>query len=195
MASLGRRSRVTWAQRQELHHVLHFVRQPCTTPEEHMLKTAIRCFLNGEDAKKVLEQKVPPFVAERIANKARVWLGNERSQRRVRSKEIIEQRDRLKNANTFTSGNLRVTMGYSENRNYHMVNVTIYSVVQVWEEGENEVPEREYLINFSDFKTKEWLSKMMVWALMNSREILMKPASQAEMDTMRMFIPKDKVPA
>lgn len=160
-----------------------------------MLRVAIMCFLEGEDAQKALEQKVPTFVAERIANKARVWLGNERSKRRMRGAQILAERDRLKNANQFTLGNLRVTIDAAQNRNYGMVNVTIYSVVEVWEAGEHQVPEKSHLINFSDFKTKEWLIKLLVWALMNDREVLIKPASQAEMDGMKMFVPRDKVSA
>lgn len=71
-----------------------------------------------------------------------------------------------------------------------MAQVSIYALVEVWTK-EDEV-EKEYLVNFSDYKTKEWLERLMVWGLMNDREILIKPATDAEMSSMRMFVPKDK---
>lgn len=71
-----------------------------------------------------------------------------------------------------------------------MVNVSIYCIVEVWES--EDVVEKEYLVNFSDFKTKEWLTRLLVWGLMNKREILIKPATEDEMSSMKMFVPKDK---
>lgn len=73
-----------------------------------------------------------------------------------------------------------------------MAQVSIYALVEVWTKEED--VEKEYLINFSDYKTKEWLERTMVWALSNDREILIKPATDAEMNSMRMFSPKDKQP-
>lgn len=71
-----------------------------------------------------------------------------------------------------------------------MVNVSIYCMVEVWVD-QDEV-EKEYLVNFSDFKTKEWLTRLLVWALMNKREVLLKAASEEEMSSKKMFVPKDK---
>lgn len=71
-----------------------------------------------------------------------------------------------------------------------MVSVSIYALVEVWTTDEQ--VEKEYLVNFSDFKTKEWLTRLMVWALMNQREILLKAAGDHEMSSMKMFVPKDR---
>ena len=77
-----------------------------------------------------------------------------------------------------------------------MAQSSIYCVVEVWEAGtDTEDCEKEYLVNFSDYGTKEWLTKLLVWALMNTREVLIKPATQVEMTSMRMFIPRDNVEA
>lgn len=73
-----------------------------------------------------------------------------------------------------------------------MINASIYCTVEVWETGENDVVEKEYLVNFSDFTTKEWLTKLLVWALMNKREVMIKAATPDEMTSMRMFMPKPK---
>lgn len=73
-----------------------------------------------------------------------------------------------------------------------MAQSSIYCVVEVWEAGtDTEDCEKEYLVNFSDYGTKEWLTKLLVWGLMNKREVLIKPATQVEMSSMRMFIPRD----
>ena len=72
-----------------------------------------------------------------------------------------------------------------------MVNTSIYCMVEVWVDDQE--IEKEYLVNFSDFKTKEWLTRLLVWALMNRREVLLKPATEAEMASKKMFVPKDKV--
>lgn len=183
----------TWPQRQELHAHLHYLRSPSKTPFEHMVKTAVLCYLDGIDAQAELEKRVPAFTARVACTKARTFLGNERSKRRIRGAEILAERARLKNANQFTSDNLRVTIDQAQDRNYGMVNVTIYAVVEVWEEGESQEAEREYLVNFSDFKTKEWLTRLMVWALMNGREVHVMPATEAQLSSMKMFVPKDKV--
>ncbi len=75
-----------------------------------------------------------------------------------------------------------------------MAQSSIYCVVEVWEAGnDSEDMEKDYLVNFSDYTTKEWLTKLLVWGLMNKREILIKPATQVEMSSMRMFVPKDNV--
>lgn len=182
---------MTWQQREELHHVLNYLSSPCRSPEEWYKRVAINCYLNGEDALAKLCETLPEFVALRFTDKARVFLNNERAKRRNRAKEILEHRNRLRNAREFTSENYRVTMGYSQNRNYGMAEVSIYSVVEIWQD--QDTVEKEYLINFSDYKTKDWLTRLLVWALMNKREVLLKPASPEEMGSMKMFVPKDKL--
>jgi hypothetical protein len=184
-----------WAQRAELHRILHYCSEPCTTPEEYSLKQAILHFLNGRDAEALLAEHMPLFVARRIANKARVWLGNERSKRRARGRDTLLAERSARPNPKFTSENFRVTMDTTQNKDYGAMKASIYCTVEVFLEDDSDVPEKEYLINFSDGPTKEWLTRLMVWALMNKREVLLKPAGEAEMNSMKMFLPKDKVPA
>lgn len=186
------RGKADWLQRQELHHILHWCRQPTSTPLQYMIQLAVRDFLDGKDPFIQLDELgAPRFQSTRAVEKARVFLGNERAKRRMRGAEIIAAR--TKSSGTFTSGNFRVTMDHSQDRNYGAMNISIYCVVEVWEAGNDLEAEKEYLVNFSDYKTKEWLTRLMVWALTNTREVLIKPATEAEMSSMKMFVPKDKV--
>ena len=158
---------------------------------QYMIQVSVREFLNGRDPFDELDKLgVPRFQSTRAVEKARVFLGNERAKRRMRAKEILAARTRSSRA--FTSGNFRVTMDHSQDRNYGAMNISIYCVVEVWEPGNELEAEKEHLVNFSDYKTKEWLTRLMVWALTNQREVLIKPATEAELTSMRMFVPKDK---
>jgi len=157
-----------------------------------MIQLAVRDFLNGRDPFIQLDELgAPRFQSTRAVEKARVFLGNERAKRRMRAKEILEARS--KTSRTFTSGNFRVTMDHSQDRNYGAMNISIYCLVEVWESDNELDAEKEYLVNFSDFKTKEWLTRLMVWALTNQREVVIKPATEGMMTSMKMFVPKDKV--
>jgi len=71
-----------------------------------------------------------------------------------------------------------------------MITMSIYCLVEVWVD-DDEV-EKEYFVNFSDHRIKEWLIRLMVWALMNKREIVIRPATEQDASTMKMFVPKDK---
>jgi len=182
------RGLANWEQRQELHHILHWTRQPVKTQMQAMVQYAVRDFLDGVDPSIRFEQMgLERFVYIRAIEKARVFLGNERGKRRNRAKEILAERAR--NSRSFTTENFHVTMDYSQHRDYGMINASIYCMVEVWL-NEDEV-EREYLVNYSDFKTKEWLTKLLVWALMNQREVLLKPATEAEIASVRMFVPEE----
>jgi hypothetical protein len=181
--------KTTFEQRQELHALYHWLTLPVEKPIDFMTKIAVRHFLDGEDAMAhLLDRGIEPFVAKRACEKARTVLQNERMKRRLRALEILRNRERYKP--TFTSENFRITMDHTQNRNSSMVNVSIHCIVEIW--TAEDVAEKEYLINFSDFKTKDWLTRLMVWALMNQREILIKPATDVEMNSMKVFIPKDK---
>lgn len=183
------RSKMSWEERQELHHILHWIRSPVSEPIDYMVKLSVRDFLDGVDPRtRLINMGIQPFVAERIVYKAQTFLQNERTKRRLRAKEILATRAR--NSRSFTSENFHVTMDPSQDRNYGMVNISIYCLVEVW--MEDETVEHEYLINFSDFKTKEWLTRLLVWGLMNKREILLKPASESVMSSMKMFVPKER---
>lgn len=182
------RDKPEWLVRQELHAIFDYIQSPSKSPHELLVKKAIKHWLDGKDALALLEEIVPSYQAKRACDFARYWLGNERLKRKMRSAEILEYRK--KNWPTFTYGNFRVTMDNSQNRNYGMSQVAIYALVEVWMK-EDDI-EKEYLVNFSDYKTKEWLEKLLVWGLMNEREILIKPATEAEMSSMRMFVPRDK---
>lgn len=153
------------------------------------MKFAVKCFLSGEDPEPLLLAKgIPPFVLKRALEKARVFIGNERAKRRKHGAAITAARTR--NLPTFTSGNIRVTMDHTQDRNYGMAHASIYCIVEVWEENEDVDVEKEYLVNFSDYVTKEWLTKLLVWGLTNRKEILIKAASSDQMSSMRMFVPR-----
>jgi hypothetical protein len=154
-----------------------------------MTKFAVKCFLDGIDpVPLLLARGVEMFVLIRAVEKARVFLGNERGKRRRHAAAIAAARTR--NKPTFTYENFGVTIDTTQDRNYGMSHASIYCIVEVWEQGEDHDVDKEYLVNFSDFGTKEWLTKLLVWGLMNKREILIKPASQAEMSSMKMFVPR-----
>lgn len=150
----------------------------------------MRCYLNCIDAEDFLIRNgIEPFQRKRVMAKARTILARQREQLRERkllAKEAAEQ-DEIQE---FTHENFRVNIDTSQHRNYGMVNVSIHCLVEVWQEDD---VEKEYLVNFSDYKTKEWLTRLLVWALMNQREVLIKPAGEAEMTSMRVFVPKEKV--
>lgn len=180
---------MSWEQREELHSILHWVNSPVTSPIDFMVKLCVKNYLNGVDAEaELLKMGAELFVARRMTDKARSWLNNERGKRRNQAKQILEHRSR-KNPG-FTSENFHVTMDTSQDRNFGMVSTSIYCIVEVWVDDDQ--VEKEYLVNFSDFKTKEWLTRLLVWGLMNKREILIKPATEHEMGTMRMFVPSPK---
>lgn len=186
---MERKRKPTWPERLELAPYWGYLNGPSSSPSEYLMKKAIKCFLHGEDAEAELNKIVEPFVTKRACERARVWLGNERAKRRMREKEILDDR-RIMERREFTFENFRGTIDYSKNRNVGMVNVSIYCIVEIWTKDSEDEVEKEYLVNFSDYKTKEWLTRLMVWALMNEREILIKPASEKEMSSMRMFVPK-----
>lgn len=183
---------MTKREREEIQYILDWIKSPVPTYFDHAIRLAVKCFLHGRDAQKYLEkQGMEAYIAERAVVKARTIIGNERAGRRMHGAEITKTRQTyVRKVPTFTHENFRVTIDNSQDRNYGMANVSIYAVVEVWE-GDDEV-EKEYLINFSDFKTKEWLTRLMVWALMNKREIVLKPANDEDMGSMPMFTPKEK---
>lgn len=186
---MERKRKPTWPERRELAPYWEYINGLASSPDEYLLKQAIRHFLHGEDAEAELNKIVEPFIAKRACERARVWLGNERAKRRMREKEILDER-RITDRGEFTYENFRGTIDHPQNRIYGMVNVSIYCIVEIWTKDSEDEVEKEYLVNFSDYKTKEWLTRLMVWALMNEREILIKPASEKEMSSMRMFVPK-----
>jgi hypothetical protein len=182
---------MTYAQRRELHAILDWTRRPVKKPFDYLVQVAVREYLNGIDAfQSAVDRGIEPFIVERITSKARVFLGNERAKRRSQTEQILRERSLYKTNDAFTHENFRVTIDNSQDRNYGMTTTSIYCVIEVWEDDQE--VEKEYLINFSDYKTKEWLIRLQVWAMSNKREILMKPAGEEEMANMKMFIPKDK---
>lgn len=186
------RNRMTIQQRQELHKILDYVNSPSGSPNEYAVKQAVMCFLMGRDAQAELEKKMPAFTARLMVKRAMVFIGNERGKRRNHAAEILRARAGWQNPK-FTFENIRVTMDHSQNKDYGAMNASIYCTVEVFED--EDTVEKEYLINFSDFKTKEWFTRLLVWALTNKREVLVRPAGEEAMSSMKMFVPKDKVPA
>lgn len=187
------RRELSYEERQELLAILAWIRFPAESRIDHLTKLAVDHFLHCEDAKACLvERGVEPFVAERACNRARTVLYNERAKKRERWVE--ENRNKPKEKHTFTSENFRITIDHTQDRDFGMVSVSIHCIVEVYEVDQDD-PEKKYLVNFSDFKTKEWLIRLLVWGLMNKREIVLSPATEADMASMKVFIPKEKQPA
>lgn len=186
MAGSPRRNLNKWSA-EELKSVWEFLDKP-GTKEDFLWRWAVRLYLSGQDPEPVLlEEGVSERVAYLETWKARNWLRLQRAKRRGRSQEILLSRQ-VKPA--FTFENFGVTIDKTQHKDLGMTVVSIYCIVEVWDEDEE--TEKEYLVNFSDFKTKEWLTRLMVWALMNKKQVLVRPATEQAMATMRMFIPKDK---
>lgn len=185
------KGKMTWSQRDELHEILDWIRSPVATQTEYNVRQCVKHFLNCRDAQVELEKRgVAPLAAKRAADTARVYLNNKRAKRRPKAAEILKSRE-TRISPEFTSGNFRFTIDTSQHRNYGMVSASIYCVVEVWT-SDDEL-EKDYLVNYSDHNTKEWLTRLLVWGLMNSREILIKAATEAEMTSKKMFMPKEKV--
>lgn len=183
-------NRMTYQQRQEVMHILYWTKTPVERPIQLYKRIAVKCFLDGVDAAKYLQEKhgLSVYLSEKAAALGRVVLGNERGKRRKDADKI--RAERLGNKPQFTHENFGVTIDPAQHKDFGMANMSIYALVEVWVD-DDEV-EKEYLVNFSDFKTKEWLTRLLVWALMNKRQVLLKPATEHEMNNMRMFIPKDR---
>lgn len=186
---MARERKPSFEERQELIPIYQYCDTPSGKAIDFLKKHAIKLFLSGQDALAVLSKDVPPYIAELACNRARIYLGNLRGKRRVYKPPITYK------TREFTSENFRVTIDHSYNGNSGMVNISIYCLVEIWMQDDSENTEKEYLVNFSDFRTKEWLTRLMVWALMNKREVVIKPASSAEMSSMKMFTPKDRIEA
>ena len=186
---MGRRVSLKEYARQEILYIVKWAKEPSTSPQDYMKKLAVRCFLEGRDPAPVLAKMgIPEFQYMVAIKKAIIVLNNERAKRRPLADQIRREREE---AGIFTSGNLRVKMNHSQNRIVGSMSVSIYCVVQIYLEDEE--VEKEYLVCYSDFKVKEWLTKTLVWALTNQREVTIKPASDIDMNSMRMFVPKVEV--
>ena len=182
--------KMTFAERAELHTILHWLRLPIQRPFEYYIKEAVRCYLDGVDPQDYLEKKgVPDYQARLATSKARWILQAERDKRR-----LAAVKRRLEGQTVFDRGftyeNFHDNMETSQYREEDMSSVSIYAVVEVWED--DDTVEKEYLVNFSDYKVKEWLTRLLVWGLMNKKEVLIKPATEVEMNSMRMFVPSNK---
>ncbi len=65
----------------------------------------------------------------------------------------------------------------------------IYMMVKVLDKKDIQT---QYLVDFSYFNTKTWLINTLVWATHQGKTITVRAATDNEIDTCRMFIPKDK---
>lgn len=72
------------------------------------------------------------------------------------------------------------------NPNYQ---ATLFSVVKISGEG---APDREFLVNFSNHETKVWLTKTMIWGLMNGKTVSITRASQRDTESRQLFIPQQE---
>lgn len=175
----------------ELEPYRDFLSLPVGSPQEFMWRYAVMLFLRGVDAEKyMLEGAHPSRVKEiRLAiHRARDYLWRVRQERRGRAAEIQRERGLIP---SFTFENFGVTIDKTQHKDLGMVSISIYCIVEVWDEDEE--TEKEYLVNFSDFKTKEWLTRLLVWGLMNKKQVHISPATEHAMATMKMFIPKERV--
>src|SRR5690606_37666693 len=159
--------------------------------DEFMWRYAALLYLKGVDAEARMlsvaaEDKKP--AVRRAINRARAYLSRVRGERRKREAEIQRERGLIP---SFTFENFGVTIDKTQHKDLGMVSISIYCIVEVWDEDEE--TEKEYLVNFSDFKTKEWLTRLLVWGLMNKKQVHISPATEHAMATMKMFIPKDRV--
>ncbi len=53
-----------------------------------------------------------------------------------------------------------------------------------------DVPVREFLINYSHHDTKVWLTKTLIWGLMNERQINVARATARDIETKQLFTPR-----
>ncbi len=67
---------------------------------------------------------------------------------------------------------------------------SIYAIVAVI--AENDVCEREFLINYSHYETKLWLTRTLVWCLLNSRTLTIEEATEDDLKNRKLFIPSAK---
>lgn len=49
----------------------------------------------------------------------------------------------------------------------------------------------EYLVNYSEWPIKDWLTKTTVWAMTNGRSVSMRAADQHDLDSRRRFWPRN----
>lgn len=174
--------------RTELDPYIDYLKHPGHTVYETLLKFAIGKYLRGHDAEKALMELTKDRAkAEKMARRARTWLKHVRNERKARAHEILSERQKPL---IFTFENFSVNIDSAHDKDSGMTQVSIYSVIEVLNDDEEQ--EKEYLVNFSDYKTKEWLTRLLVWGLMNKKEIIVKPAVESDLTTMRMFVPKEK---
>lgn len=173
---------------EEIHEVQRFIDKPSESPEEFMTQMAVKCYMDGVDAEAVLTELFGAQDAFFACRAGRLYLNKHRAQLR----RYVHGRPQAKKRE-FTTENFRITIDTTQSKDYGMVNVSIYCMVEIWSDEDQNAAEKEYLVNFSDYKTKEWLTRLLVWGLMNKREVVIKPATEEEMSSMKMFIPKDHV--
>ena len=65
---------------------------------------------------------------------------------------------------------------------------SLFSMVTII--GKNE-EDREFLVNYSSHGTKVWLTKTLIWALTNDREVSIMRATPDEVATRPLFTPKE----
>lgn len=65
---------------------------------------------------------------------------------------------------------------------------SLFSMVTIIGDKEED---REFLVNYSNHTTKIWLTKTLIWALTNNREISIMRATPEEVATRPLFTPKE----
>lgn len=174
-------------QRAELHEILHYILGPCSSPGELLKQRAIMCFLNCQDPIETLVSRgIPRYQAVVARSRAYYYLNGLRDKRRRMAAEIRRKREADKKPR-FTYQNFSVTMDHADNTGLGASTMSIFALVEVFQEDEEF--EKEFLVNYSDYDTKEWLIKTLVWSLMNKREVVIKPATEEDMKK-RLFTPR-----
>lgn len=64
---------------------------------------------------------------------------------------------------------------------------SLFSIVTI--KG-GDVPDREFLVNFSDHNVKVWYTKTLIWGLTNGREITIARATSSEVESRQLFTPR-----
>ncbi len=64
---------------------------------------------------------------------------------------------------------------------------SIFCIVTIVDEDDKE--EKQFLVNYSAYDVKTWLTRTTVWALTNKKTLVLEEASAEDLKTMEMFVP------
>lgn len=67
---------------------------------------------------------------------------------------------------------------------------SIYTIVTIITEDDE--TEREFLVNYSHYETKLWLTRTIVWCVLNQRTLQIELATEEDIRSRKQFIPTSK---